>query len=161
MDLRLQGFAVPGAFGVVVPDLPGCFSAGDTLDEVWAVVEIDLARLSDKVERVDITLPARVLRRIDAAAKAAGEPWFAESQITPTTSRSALSIAFIRSSSRRPNGSLILVRGNVESLSTMTCDRERSPLAGFGSTVTRNAALRRSLVTGHSTTLSRSVSRSD
>ena len=102
------------AFGVVVPDLPGCFSAGDTLDEaignageaiglwletvlddggvvpaprpiaehqknrefsgwVWALVEVDLAKLSDKVERVNITLPARVLRRIDAAAKEAGE----------------------------------------------------------------------------------------
>lgn len=102
------------AFGVVVPDLPGCYSAGDTLDEaidnakeaielwletviddggsvpqpqsitehqanpefagwVWAVVPVDLAALSDKVERVNITLPSRVLRRIDAAAKAAGE----------------------------------------------------------------------------------------
>ncbi len=102
------------AFGVVVPDLPGCFSAGDTLDEamdnareaielwletviddggavpapgsisehqanpeykgwVWAVVDIDLADLSDKAERINITLPARVLRRIDAAAKASGE----------------------------------------------------------------------------------------
>ena len=102
------------AFGVAVPDLPGCFSAGDTLDEamdnakeaielwletviddggavpaagaisqhqanpefsgwVWAVVTIDLAELSDKAERVNITLPARVLRRIDSAAKAAGE----------------------------------------------------------------------------------------
>jgi predicted RNase H-like HicB family nuclease len=102
------------AFGVVVPDLPGCFSAGDSLDEaidnakeaielwletviddggavpeprtitehqanpefsgwVWAVVTVDLAELSDKAERVNITLPARVLRRIDLAAKAAGE----------------------------------------------------------------------------------------
>lgn len=102
------------AFGVVVPDLPGCFSAGDTLDEaidnareaielwletviddggavpksasiaehranpefagwIWAVVSVDLATLSDKAERVNITLPARVLRRIDASAKAAGE----------------------------------------------------------------------------------------
>ena len=102
------------AYGVVVPDLPGCFSAGDTLDEaldnakeaielwledalddgcdipeprtisehqanpdyagwVWAVVSIDLAELSDKSERVNITLPARVLRRIDKAAKEAGE----------------------------------------------------------------------------------------
>ena len=102
------------AFGVVVPDLPGYFSAGDTLDEaidnaaeaielwletviddggsvpaprpiaerqkdpeysgcVWALVNVDLAQLSDKVERVNITLPARVLRRIDAAAKEAGE----------------------------------------------------------------------------------------
>lgn len=102
------------AFGVAVPDLPGCFSAGDTLDEaidsakeaielwletviddggkvpeprpvaehqaspefsgwIWAVVSVDLAELSDKTERVNITLPSRVLRRIDAAAKAAGE----------------------------------------------------------------------------------------
>lgn len=37
------------------------------------MVDIDLARLSDKVERVHIALPACVLRRIDAAAKAAGE----------------------------------------------------------------------------------------
>lgn len=102
------------AFSVVVPDLPGCYSAGDTLDEavdnakeavelwletviddggaipeprtltehqanpefsgwIWAVVAVDLAQLSDKAERVNVTLPARVLRRIDAAAKAAGE----------------------------------------------------------------------------------------
>jgi hypothetical protein len=40
---------------------------------VWAVVEIDMASLSDKAERVNISLPARVLRRIDAAAKAANE----------------------------------------------------------------------------------------
>ena len=37
------------------------------------MVSVDLAELSDKAERVNITLPARVLRRIDAAAKAAGE----------------------------------------------------------------------------------------
>lgn len=102
------------AYGVIVPDLPGCFSAGDTLDEaidntkeaielcledvldnngdipeprtitehqanpnfagwVWAVVSIDLAELSDKAERINITLPARVLRRIDRAAKEAGK----------------------------------------------------------------------------------------
>jgi predicted RNase H-like HicB family nuclease len=101
------------AFGVVVPDLPGCFSAGDTLDEamenvkeaiaLWidcvldsgevipkpssldvlrtneefegwilAVVEIDPALLDDTIERVNITLPRRVLKRLDALAKAAG-----------------------------------------------------------------------------------------
>ena len=34
---------------------------------------IDIASLSDKAERINITLPSRVLRRIDQAAKAAGE----------------------------------------------------------------------------------------
>lgn len=102
------------AYGVVVPDLPGCYSAGDTLDEavtnakeaielhiegllaageplpaihalgdhqanpdyarwVWALVEIDMSRLEDVTERVNITLPRRVLRIIDEAAKRAGE----------------------------------------------------------------------------------------
>jgi predicted RNase H-like HicB family nuclease len=103
------------AYGVVVPDLPGCFSAGDSLDEalgnaeeaviawidamldarqpiprpstlddlrsqhpewadwVWAVVQVDPARLDDKIERVNITLPRRVLAILDAAAREAGE----------------------------------------------------------------------------------------
>jgi len=102
------------AFGVVVPDLPGCFSAGDTLDEAvsaaeeaaaaWAdaaldagqaiptptsleairqkpefagwtfgVITLDPDLLDDTTERVNITLPRRVLRRLDALARAAGE----------------------------------------------------------------------------------------
>lgn len=102
------------AFGIVVPDLPGCFSAGDTLDEAMAgaeeaaaawidatldaggavpppssleavranpdfagwsfgVITIDPALMDDAVERVNITLPRRVLMRLDALAKAAGE----------------------------------------------------------------------------------------
>lgn len=31
------------AWGVVVPDLPGCFSAGDTLDEAYAMAEEAIA----------------------------------------------------------------------------------------------------------------------
>lgn len=102
------------AWSVVVPDLPGCFSAGDTLDEAMAAVEeaaaawmdaaldagreipkpsaiqdamakddfngwiaayvdVDPALMDDTVERVNITLPRRVLKRIDAKAAAAGE----------------------------------------------------------------------------------------
>jgi predicted RNase H-like HicB family nuclease len=102
------------AYGVVVPDLPGCFSAGDTLDEAiahceeaaaawidatldaggvipkpsaiesvqrnpaysdWiiALVNVDPALLDDSVERINISLPRRVLRRIDAKAKEIGE----------------------------------------------------------------------------------------
>jgi len=102
------------AFGVVVPDLPGCFSAGDTLDGAvensreaislwietvlddhgtvpapgkladhagnpefsgwtWAVVEVDAALLDDKAERVNISVPRRILARIDRHAAAHGE----------------------------------------------------------------------------------------
>ncbi len=102
------------AFGVVVPDLPGCFSAGDTLDAalagaeeaaaawidaaldegeaipppgsvddlrrnpaydgwIFGVVTLDPALLDDTTERVNITLARRVLRRLDALARAAGQ----------------------------------------------------------------------------------------
>ncbi|WP_282295244.1 type II toxin-antitoxin system HicB family antitoxin [Stenotrophomonas sp. PS02289] len=102
------------AWGVVVPDLPGCFSAGDTLDEAmtaaeeaaaawidaaldagqvipspslaqdvlekgefkgWIVsyVKVDPALLDDTIERVNISIPRRILMRIDAKAKEAGE----------------------------------------------------------------------------------------
>lgn len=101
-------------YGVTVPDLPGCFSAGETLDEaleeaveaieahiegmlmdgepiptpqsiedhqsnpdfssgVWAVVSVDLAKLSGKTKRVNITLPERVLSLLDKYASDNGE----------------------------------------------------------------------------------------
>ena len=52
------------AFGVAVPDLPGCFSA---------IVEIDPEDLSDAVERVNITLAKRLLMAMDRYAAARGE----------------------------------------------------------------------------------------
>jgi len=102
------------AWGVVVPDLPGCFSAADSgLDEaldnareaiaawmeeaiannetiprpssiealarsgqfdgwIWAVVQVDPAWADDRAERVNITLPHRVLALLDAKASLAG-----------------------------------------------------------------------------------------
>jgi len=39
----------------------------------WAVVDVDLSELDDKAERINITLPRRVLRAIDEAAKRSGE----------------------------------------------------------------------------------------
>ena len=102
------------AFGVIVPDLPGCFSAGDNLDEamsgaeeaaaawvdaaldageaipaptslealrrspdyagwMFGVITLDPTLLDDTTERVNITLPRRVLKRLDALARTAGE----------------------------------------------------------------------------------------
>ena len=102
------------AYGILVPDLPGCFSAGDTLEDAlanareaillhlegllvegapvpnasdlavlqrkrayrgwaWAVVDIDLSELGDKAARINITLPQRILRAVDAHARRSGE----------------------------------------------------------------------------------------
>lgn len=102
------------AFGVVVPDLPGCFSAGDTLEEafdnarqaiavhcellaeegrplplpapmaqrqadpefagwVWAMVDVPVERYFGPAEKINITVPAGVLARIDDYAREHGE----------------------------------------------------------------------------------------
>ncbi len=94
------------AFGVTVPDIPGCFSAGDTLEEaienvkeaisghleilaedgeeiplasevgkflddtdykgmIWAVTEVDVSRYLGKPEKINVTLPSRLIRKID------------------------------------------------------------------------------------------------
>lgn len=66
------------SFGVVVPDLPGCFSAGDTLDQAVENSKEAIALwietvLDDRTERVNISVPRRILTRIDRYASAHGE----------------------------------------------------------------------------------------
>ena len=101
-------------YGVTFPDLPGCFSAGSTIEEaiamaqeaaechlegllldaepipvpssieehkknpeyrdcIWALIDIDLSKLSQKSKRINITLPERLLTTIDHYAKKCGE----------------------------------------------------------------------------------------
>jgi predicted RNase H-like HicB family nuclease len=45
------------AFGVVVPDLPGCFSAGDTLDEAIEAVKEAAAAWIDAALDSGLTVP--------------------------------------------------------------------------------------------------------
>lgn len=40
---------------------------------LWALVKVDPAMLDDTFERVNISLPRRVLHRLDARARSAGE----------------------------------------------------------------------------------------
>jgi predicted RNase H-like HicB family nuclease len=102
-------------YGVTVPDVPGCYSWGDTIEEamknvraavyshvetlltlnepvdikaskiedlkdddefaggVWALVDIDLAKLDAKPERINISLPRFVLSKIDSFAESRHE----------------------------------------------------------------------------------------
>lgn len=101
-------------YGVTVPDLPGCFSAGETMEDaltqavegiechlegllldnepiptpraidlhrqnpdyadgVWALVNVDLSKISGKARRVNITLPERLLTLVDQYAAQRGE----------------------------------------------------------------------------------------
>lgn len=94
------------SYGVVVPDVQGCFSAGDTLEEafmnakdaiafhiegmiedgedipqpkslaehkenpdlsgfMFALVDVDLTHLMGRSEKINVTLPSLLIRRID------------------------------------------------------------------------------------------------
>ena len=102
------------AFGVVVPDLPGCFSAGDTVEEAfdnareaieahlevlaeegqdlpktkslsewqgnreykgwtWGIVDVPVERFFGPAEKINITVPGRLLKQIDEFAKSRGQ----------------------------------------------------------------------------------------
>ncbi len=105
----------PGSdYGVTVPDLPGCFSAGESIDDaliqaveaiecylegmlidgeaiplptaieahaanpdyaggVWALVSVDISKLSGKSKRINITLPERLLAQMDSYAAQHGQ----------------------------------------------------------------------------------------
>lgn len=93
-------------YGVIVPDIAGCFSAGETLDEavknaheavalhldgmaedgediphatsiahhqdnpdyqgmVWGLVDVDLSAYLGKAEKINVTLPSRLIAKID------------------------------------------------------------------------------------------------
>lgn len=101
-------------YGVSIPDLPGCFSAGRTMQEaleasreaiathiegmlidgervppptsidthqgnpdyaggVWALVPVEIGKLSGRAKRINITLPERALTEFDTCAKSIGE----------------------------------------------------------------------------------------
>lgn len=102
------------AFGVIVPDLPGCYSAGDSVEEAfdnareaievycetlaskgdslpdlkplsewmkdreykgwtWGIIDVAVEKLFGPAEKINITVPAMTLRKIDAFAEKAGE----------------------------------------------------------------------------------------
>lgn len=101
-------------YGVIVPDLPGCFSAGDSLEHaiemareaidgfveivmedggsipdpqplsvhqvdpdlagaVWAVIDVPVEKYLGPAQRINVTVPAVLLERIDRYANAHGE----------------------------------------------------------------------------------------
>ena len=101
-------------FGVTIPDLPGCFTLGETFEDaldmaveaaelhlegyqaeeyqypivksveehmqnpeyaggVWAIINVDISKLSGKAKRINVTIPENILSMIDAAADSQGE----------------------------------------------------------------------------------------
>ena len=108
MELPLAIHKDPDSvYGVTIPDVPGCYSFGDSIDEaiknareavyshfeamveqgdtlevkasriedltkeedfagaIWALVDIDLSKIDAKPERINISLPRFVLKKID------------------------------------------------------------------------------------------------
>jgi len=102
-------------YGVIVPDVPGCYSWGDTIDDaiknakeaiylhyevlaetgetmtikaskiedlasgaeftgaIWALVDVDASKFDSKPERINISIPRFVLKKIDSYAESKHE----------------------------------------------------------------------------------------
>lgn len=101
-------------YGVTVPDIPGCYTAGSSIEEaismaqeavechiegllidnepvpsssdieilqtsselrngVWAIIEVDISKLSVKCKRINVTIPERLLNTVDQYAQKHGE----------------------------------------------------------------------------------------
>jgi predicted RNase H-like HicB family nuclease len=116
MELPLAIHKDPDSvYGVTIPDVPGCYSFGDSIDEaiknareavyshfeamveqgdalevkasriedltkeedfagaIWALVDIDLSKIDAKPERINISLPRFVLKKIDTFAESRHE----------------------------------------------------------------------------------------
>src|SRR5262245_46740948 len=112
--IAIESGTKKNAFGVVVPDLRGCFSAGDTIEEAfdkareaieahcevlaesgkelprskpmtewqanreykgwtWGIVEVPVEKYFGPAEKINITVPALILRRVDEYAQKHGE----------------------------------------------------------------------------------------
>lgn len=107
MPIAIQKDA-DSVYGVIVPDVPGCYSSGNTIDEaiknakeaiylhyevmaesgvdftiksskienliddstytgsIWALVDVDASRFDSKPERINISIPRFVLKKIDS-----------------------------------------------------------------------------------------------
>lgn len=113
-SLAIEPGTRKSAFGVVVPDLPGCFSAGDTVEEAfdkareaieahvavlaeegkdlpktkslsewqadreykgwtWGIVDVPVDKFFGPAEKINITVPGRLLKQIDEFAKSHGQ----------------------------------------------------------------------------------------
>lgn len=99
-------------YGVTIPDLPGCFSAGKTIEDaidsaheaaechlegllidgqpipeitaienhknelgndgLWAIVDVDVIKISGKVKRVNVSISERLLKQADYYVKKHG-----------------------------------------------------------------------------------------
>ena len=113
-SIAIEAGTRKSAFGVAVPDLPGCFSAGDTVEDAfekareaieahcealaeegkdlpkpkklsewqtdreykgwtWGIVDVPVDKFFGPAEKINITIPGRLLKQIDDFAKSRGQ----------------------------------------------------------------------------------------
>lgn len=72
IDLHLEGVVEDGQDVPVPRTITEHRANPDFTDGVWAVVDIDVSRFDGRAEKVNITVPRRLLVKIDSYAKAHG-----------------------------------------------------------------------------------------
>ena len=70
---HIEGILIDSAPIPVSTNIENHKDTPDFKDGLWAIVEVDLSKLSLKSKRVNITMPERLLRSLDYFAKKHGE----------------------------------------------------------------------------------------
>ena len=73
IDLHLEGMVEEGGEVPLPRSVAEHRKNPDFADGVWAMVDVDVSRFDGRAEKVNITLPRRLLARIDSYAKARGD----------------------------------------------------------------------------------------
>lgn len=73
IDLHLEGVVEEGGEIPVPRPIADHQSNPDFANGVWAVVDVNVSRFEGKAEKINITLPRRLLAKIDSYAQAHGK----------------------------------------------------------------------------------------
>jgi len=72
IDLHLEGLVEDGGDVPVPRPITEHRGNADFADGIWAMVDVDVSRFDGRTEKINITVPRRVLAKIDTYAKAYG-----------------------------------------------------------------------------------------
>ncbi len=72
IDLHREGLTEDGSEAPQPSPIATHQASPEFAGGVWAVVDVDTARFDGKAEKINITLPRRVLARVDSYARAHG-----------------------------------------------------------------------------------------
>lgn len=72
IECHVEGLLLEGGDIPLPQPMDVHYSNADYQDGIWGIVSVDLSKLSGKAKRINITIPERILSKIDTQVAASG-----------------------------------------------------------------------------------------